>query len=335
LWAERAGSEGVEYGYEVACDIAGNAYVTGVAGTGSQFGNFILPESGMFVCKYNADGSAQWLASSINAGVIAISVEPDVSTTQIGMVCGRLTGSGAIGSFPFSSIDAGDDAYWAVFDASSGTWTDMQYYGGSGADKGKDCDCGAYPVFLASFEAQAIFGGLPFNSNGEADLILGYGNFSTLQWTASGGQNSEVPACVKLLPNGKIAVAGWHFGLSQFGNLTIDTGHIANQNAFIACLNPQTNIEDPLLPHPSKLKLSPNPFSESLKISLERTSPEINTIDIYNLKGQKVRSIKLSNPNKAAQNYAWDGCDFAGNKCSAGVYILKAGNNSQKALKLH
>jgi hypothetical protein len=332
LWAKRGGAEGVEYGYEVACDNVGNAYVTGVAGSGSQFGTFTLPSSGMFVCKYNAIGEVQWLAPSVNAGVIAISVQPEASGTQFGMVSGRVTGTGQIGNFPFSTQSGSDDAYWAKFAADTGLWTDMQYYGGAASDKGKDCDCEANTAFLASFEGQAAFGGVNFSSDGESDIILGFGEGSSYQWATAGGENIEIPTCLKLLPNGKIAVTGWHLGQCNFGTHSVDTGQAANQNAFVACYNPSSSSEDCVLPRIPALSLSPNPFGESLSITVNRNVHDARTLDIYNLKGRKVRSLALG--DSGLQTHSWDGRDNTGKGCSAGIYLLHYGSESHKVLKL-
>jgi hypothetical protein len=43
LWAKNAGTAGVDYGYEIACDNDGNAYVTGVANINAQFETSACP----------------------------------------------------------------------------------------------------------------------------------------------------------------------------------------------------------------------------------------------------------------------------------------------------
>lgn len=332
-WAKRAGTAGVEYGYEVACDAAGNAYVTGVASVGSQFENFILPTDGMFVCKYNSMGNAQWLASSLGAGALNIAVQPESGENQYGMACGRITGVGTIGNFAFNTVDGSSDAYWAKFDAETGTWIDMQYYGGTALDKGKDCDCAAYPAFLASFEEQANFGGFSFTSQGGEDIMLAQGALNSLHWTHAGGQNNDVPTSVKILPNGKVAIAGWHFGALQFGMNAIDSGEIANQNGFVACLDPQSSVEEQLN-QPQNVRLSPNPFVDQLSIHLDKALSPAAQIQVYNLKGQIIRSLSPTFSKGTEDVYTWDGRDAQGRNCSSGIYLFKGKGISDKALKL-
>ena len=332
-WAKRGGMEGVEYGFEVACDEAGNAYVTGVAGAGSQFGDYILSGNGMFLCKYNSLGEVQWLSSSQGAGVIDIAIQPDASAIQYGLVCGRLTGAGAIGGYSFNTPGGSDDAYWAKFDASTGTWLNMQYYGGTASDKGKDCDCEGSSAFLASFEEQADFGGINFSSNGGSDVLLGYGNLGSMQFITAGGEDDEIPTSLKIMPNGCIAIAGWHFGSCQFGSHTIDSNHTANQNAFVACFNPQSSVEDLVIAQQS-IAASPNPFYNNLQISCSKGSATNNQVVIFNLRGQIIRRLSPASVTDREMIYLWDGKDATGSSCSTGVYIVKGAIATTKALKL-
>ncbi|MDD4310114.1 MAG: T9SS type A sorting domain-containing protein [Candidatus Cloacimonetes bacterium] len=333
-WAKRGGSEGVEYGYEVACDNFGNAYVTGSAGSGSQFGEYLLSGDGMFVCKYSPSGEVQWLSSSQNAGVIGISVQPELSGTQYGVVCGRLTGMGAIGNFSFSTNAESDDAYWAKFAADTGTWQEMQYYGGSASDKGKDCDSQSYTAYLASFEQQVSFGGINLISNGGSDIALGYGNLNSMHYISAGGQDNEVPTSIKILPNAKIAIAGWHYGACQFGSHAIDSNNSANQNAFVACYNPQSSSED-LLATPTRISASPNPFHDSINITASKVDNGKQNVKVYNMKGQLMRKLSPQSSSGKEIQYCWDGLDEQGRNCGSGVYLIQGHNSRTKVIKLN
>ncbi len=333
LWARGAGTAGVDYGYEIACDNNGNSYVTGVASPGSQFGNFTLSTGGMFVAKYNSLGQEQWLASSINTPVINIAVQNAVSPSQFGMVAGRIAGSGSIGNFPFSTCEGTDDAYWAVFDANTGAWTDFEFYGGNLADKGKDADCEFVPAYVANYEGQVSFAGIPWTSSGESDVILAYGNLNNLQFTSAGGTNIEISTCVKALSNGLIAVAGWHFGLSQFGSHFIDSGNVSDQNAFLAVFNPASDLEDQFLPLCQELKVNPNPFKEKTTITCDHAYGT-EQLDVYNLKGQKLTSLVGNRLGDNILSYNWDGRCSNGKPVSAGIYLIKAGSRIGKVLKL-
>ena len=105
---------------------------------------------------------------------------------------------------------------------------------------------------------------------------------------------------------------------------------------------PWVDSDDPVVPElpAPKLAAYPNPFTvfTNLKIILpsnrcnDKTRVTSASIDIYNIKGQKVKSIALD-PGKAGEQFSyWDGRDEAGKQCSSGVYILNLKVNGIGAL---
>ena len=63
LWAVKAGGIDYDYGYSIAVDGAGNAYVTGEFRYTSTFGSHTLTASGysdLFVAKLNPSGTWLW-----------------------------------------------------------------------------------------------------------------------------------------------------------------------------------------------------------------------------------------------------------------------------------
>jgi len=77
------------------------------------------------------------------------------------------------------------------------------------------------------------------------------------------------------------------------------------------------------------VKLYPNPFSDfGLRIELELPKPEKIKIDIFNVKGQKVRSLKKDG-EKGENLLIWNGRDRHNKQCSSGVYLLKIDSKSK------
>jgi hypothetical protein len=66
----------------------------------------------------------------------------------------------------------------------------------------------------------------------------------------------------------------------------------------------------------TKLRISPNPFSRSVNMSLETDKPL--HFKIYDTSGKLVKSFR------ASKSLAWKGEDAKGRRCSAGVYFLRA-----------
>ncbi len=68
----------------------------------------------------------------------------------------------------------------------------------------------------------------------------------------------------------------------------------------------------------------PNPFGSATKISYDLKSEGRVTIDIYNLKGEKIRTLESAD-QKAAGTYncSWNGLDENGNQLSSGIYLYR------------
>jgi hypothetical protein len=108
------------------------------------------------------------------------------------------------------------------------------------------------------------------------------------------------------------------------------TSQDANQNTvrqyYFLKLNLSTSTDDPLNPPPALLAY-PNPFKESITISRkDLQAPQ--ALNIYNLRGQKVRSIA-----GAGQAYEWDGKDDLGRSLGAGIYFARE-SGSKQSVKL-
>ena len=100
------------------------------------------------------------------------------------------------------------------------------------------------------------------------------------------------------------------------------------------------SIFDPVIPAIPEVNLTayPNPFSAftNIKVSALSSSQTIQTgaqsanISIYNIKGQRVKSIKLDPGKSGEQITFWDGRDADDMRCSSGVYIVNLMVNGRK-----
>lgn len=330
IWSRRAGHSGVDYGYQVAADETGNAYITGNASAGAVFGDFNSPSNSMFVAKLDQFGEFQWLACGVGGLVVNLDVQRTTGTQQFGMACGRISGAVTYGDFTYSPVNGSDDAYYAKFDANTGQWLALSTFGGSAADNCKDVDLSSGPVMVFNFEGTAQFGSQAFSSNGERDLVLAYGE--PLQFVPAGGEFSEVPSCIKQLPNGKIAIAGWHFGSFRLGEWSPDSGSATDQNAFIACFDPSLAAGENIPASSPALKLSPNPFSSELRVMVPKSDNLVKEIRVYNLRGQQIRVLQPIGNGTSETSYCWDGRDQNGAHCRTGLYLIRSGRSFAKVL---
>lgn len=81
----------------------------------------------------------------------------------------------------------------------------------------------------------------------------------------------------------------------------------------------------------------PNPFSDFTTFNLKNLPwASQTTLDIYNIKGQKVKSIRLSLDSESEFKVVWDGTDNDNKPISNGVYLccLSNGNKHTKVSKI-
>jgi flagellar hook assembly protein FlgD len=91
-----------------------------------------------------------------------------------------------------------------------------------------------------------------------------------------------------------------------------------------------TEIQENLIQNSERISISnyPNPFNPTTTISFNvAQSSDFATIEIYNLKGQKVRQFSIFN---SQYSITWDGTDQEGKSVSSGIYFarLKAGKQT-------
>jgi len=97
-------------------------------------------------------------------------------------------------------------------------------------------------------------------------------------------------------------------------------------------------LPDNLIPSAQfSISAYPNPFQQALKVSVNSNSSQALNIDVYNVKGQKLRSVTMQ--AKAGENtFEWDSTDSSGEEVANGIYFLRvSGMNNhliQKVLKL-
>ena len=118
-----------------------------------------------------------------------------------------------------------------------------------------------------------------------------------------------------------------HLGLPAMdlaGNQRIWNNRI-DMGAFEFGSEPYVSIKDPIVPPVLGFHLTnyPNPFNPSTTISFTLSHSENITLNIYNIKGQLVRT--LLNDKKEAGRYSiiWDGVDEKKNNVSSGIYFYR------------
>ncbi|MDP3113656.1 MAG: M20/M25/M40 family metallo-hydrolase [Candidatus Cloacimonadaceae bacterium] len=77
----------------------------------------------------------------------------------------------------------------------------------------------------------------------------------------------------------------------------------------------------------------PNPFNTVTTIKYSLNEPGPISLDIYNLKGQLVKTLFRGNADKGNHTISWNGTDNSGNACSSGVYFYKLRTSSRTMVR--
>ena len=95
------------------------------------------------------------------------------------------------------------------------------------------------------------------------------------------------------------------------------------------------STENIIVPQDLQLTNYPNPFNPTTTIYFETTNLHENTrIDIYNLKGQKVKSFLFNQfTNSQIHQIVWDGTDDNSIEVSSGIYFIKLKSGDQERSK--
>lgn len=78
-----------------------------------------------------------------------------------------------------------------------------------------------------------------------------------------------------------------------------------------------------LLPAGGFVGVSPNPFNPLTELEFVLTRPNLAQLNIYNLRGQMVRSLANGHLEAGAYTLVWDGTDDAGSHMGSGTYFAR------------
>ena len=179
-WTRQLGANMHDYGYGVAVDSSGNAFVTGTTTgnlVGSSFGGYNTPDT--FLVKYNSSGTKQWTAQ---VGESAWNGGHDVTTDSSGNA--YVTGY-TRGTIDGLSNQGGQDMFLMKYN-SSGTrqWSRMlgtsedNYGNGIALDSSNN-------IYVTGVTEDGLDGN---SSAGNDDIFLvKYNSSGTKQWTRQHG----------------------------------------------------------------------------------------------------------------------------------------------------
>lgn len=187
---------------------------------------------------------------------------------------------------------------------------------------------GATPTVFRDWSAAEIPGGVPADSGWHKLAVRAVGNQFWLYY-----DDQELAGCpysdttsTTLFTQGYVGAYAFHLNL--MGYSTVDLF----MDDFLVTETATSIKETKNLSNSFQLEQNyPNPFNPSTQISLELPSSEFVQLDIYNLIGQKVRTLLNEDRPAGVQQVTWDATDDAGRELPAGIYYyqLKSSNFQQ------
>lgn len=119
----------------------------------------------------------------------------------------------------------------------------------------------------------------------------------------------------------------------SLGTVRNDMGAFGGQNRYDDSVS---NDENTII-KPKYLSLSayPNPFNPNVNIEFNRTknSPENIQVDIYNVRGQKVKNLLNQYTNEKTIRLSWNGLNENGKTMPSGIYFIKATSSNDVLTK--
>ena len=95
-----------------------------------------------------------------------------------------------------------------------------------------------------------------------------------------------------------------------------------------------TGTGNPLIPIANALyQNSPNPFNPETKMNFDLKSDEFVSLEIYNMKGQKVRQLISDQLSSGHHSVVWNGKDDNDKTVSSGIYFYKLKSEDFQATK--
>jgi hypothetical protein len=139
-----------------------------------------------------------------------------------------------------------------------------------------------------------------------------------MQWGVTNGQLRVAMAGTTPLASGDVATVMVRLKNKE-SHVSFSTDAMLNENS-----QALGAVEVAAIPTAFALELNyPNPFNPSTTIRYQIPTDANVNLDIYNLQGQKIRSLIAKEQKAGYYNVVWDGRNEAGQTVSSGVYLYR------------
>ena len=336
LWATKAGGSTYAVGHAITIDDSGNSTLTGHFSGTATFGSYNLISNGqgdIFVAKLDANGNWQW---ATQAGGIYADSGYGITIDDFGnsYVTGFFHETATFDSNTLTS--SGErDIFVAKMDV-LGNWLWATKAGGTDEDTGneitKDAAGNCYVTGL--FRETATFGSYSLTSSGDYNIFVAkidvVGNW--LWATQAGGSYWDEGYGITIDNAGNSYVTGLFCGTATFGSFSLTTS--GGEDAFIAKLSSTLSAENGIIPTEIQFSNFPNPFNPTTTIEFSIPEESIVELSIFNIKGQKIKTLAHDEFTKGDHSIIWNGDDESEKAVSSGIYYYRLNvNGKTEAMK--
>ncbi len=310
LWAVKAGGTLADEGYSIAIDNNDNVFVTGDIYDTAIFGTITVTGNGqgIFVAKLDSNGNWLWAVRTGN-GVGSSNVVDSIGNVYIAGIYANQSDN----LLYVAGLNSNGDIIWE------------RQVGNFGRVLGRSitCDNDNKLYITGRFESTTSFGSISITSAGSNDIFTAKidSNGNWLWVKSAGGIGYEEGASMAVDNNRFLYLTGIYTSPASFGSITLASE--ARGRLFVAKLGNVVPNEDPTssTSNPKFLSSYPNPFNQSTVISFNLKAANQTFVDIYNIKGQLVRTLVNEMKATGSQQVVWNSEDNQGKQVNSGIYL--------------
>ncbi|MFA5498289.1 MAG: T9SS type A sorting domain-containing protein [Candidatus Cloacimonadia bacterium] len=320
--------------YSLALDSKDNLIVTGWYDEPMNDDWEKFKEPRPLLAKMDPEGKWLWTKSSdVYYGDYKVFDVKVDSSDNIIMV-GYFTGMIDFGEVSLISGYSSNCVFIAKAD-SDGNWLWAQKTkafgeGGFGTKLVVDASNNSY--VLGSTNGTTYFGDDIVTNSGEDDLFIAKvdadGNWCWVKY-AEGALKEiyvfDISPQMDIDSSGNIYIIGTYIDTVKFGNIILEPE--GESSLYIAKLDTKdpVSVEDKLLtPLTTDLLCNyPNPFNPETQLQFSLAEPGLVKIEVYNLKGQKVKTLTDNYYAQGHHTLVWNGSDDSDKQVSSGIYFYR------------
>ncbi|MBD3401766.1 T9SS type A sorting domain-containing protein [candidate division GN15 bacterium] len=343
LWTKEYGADtSADYAYTISPLNDGNYLITG---NGSHLGWYFLKidSSGNVLNEVcvdrpqdvhqavaTADGGAIAIGGSTQLFLVKLNAFGDTTWTRgyggdsFGTSVIEMP-EGGYAAFGFKRYSLLDDQFWLLRLDNDGDTLWTRHYGYQYNDQGWSV--------CRTYDGGFVMTGSMYPSNGSDERqmwIVRTDSLGDTLWTQTvGGTGVEIGQCIRQTSDSGYVVAGW---TTSYGEGYYDY-YLVKLEA-----DPElvTDVAENEFILPSDIALNqnyPNPFNPATTITFSLPRKEDVTIDVFNVLGQRVRTITSSEYPAGTHRVEWDGSDESGRSAASGVYFYRLTTGSRTIAK--